>query len=57
MGEITHQQSYLAVNTVSYNRKQLERYGPQCNHGTNATGVTNYFLIGFKACSDDGTHA
>lgn len=41
----------LAFHPVSYNMINLTRYAHFYNNDTNTIRVTNYFPIGFKACS------
>lgn len=47
----SHYQAYTAVTLLAIIRIGLERYMHWCNSGLSVGGVTNYFLIGFKACS------
>lgn len=49
-GKKSNHQSYLAVNSVSYNKSDWpDRHVHQCNSGRNTEGVTNHFVIGFKS--------
>lgn len=52
-GQESHQQSYLAVNSVRCDDDEGVK-NIHGNSGMNATGVTKHSLMGFKNCSKGG---
>jgi hypothetical protein len=49
---VTHPAVTLSATVTTV----LESQALQCNRGINITGITKYFMIGFKAILGDGTY-